>query len=115
MAAHPLSLDPDLQQRVERAAQREVRSPKFLLRDPVELYFKVHGETDEDAALIAEHDGIWDAYDGPTITREQFLAEVQESADEYQRTGLHLTHEEVDAWLEKLQRGEDAQLPECHT
>jgi predicted transcriptional regulator len=114
MAAHPITLDPDLQQRLERAAQREVRSPEFLLRDAVELYLNVHGETDRDAATIATHDATRDAYDGSTLSRQQFLAEADQSLEHYKRTGLHVTWEEVDRWLGKLQAGENPTLPECH-
>lgn len=32
----------------------------------------------------------------------------------HQATGLHATAEEVDAWLAKLEAGEDAAAPECH-
>lgn len=32
----------------------------------------------------------------------------------YQATGLHVTAEEADAWLAKLEAGEDAELPEFH-
>ena len=32
----------------------------------------------------------------------------------YQENGLHLTLEEADAWLAKLEAGEDAELPKCH-
>jgi predicted transcriptional regulator len=34
--------------------------------------------------------------------------------EEFQQTGLRLTHEEVDAWMAKLEAGEDAKLPACH-
>jgi predicted transcriptional regulator len=40
---------------------------------------------------------------------------AQDSLSHYQRTGLHLTHEEVDAWLVEIEAGNfDAELPECH-
>jgi predicted transcriptional regulator len=29
-------------------------------------------------------------------------------------TGLHVTSEEVDAWVDRLLKGEKAELPECH-
>jgi predicted transcriptional regulator len=34
--------------------------------------------------------------------------------NEYQPTGLHVTMEEVDAWLAKLEGGQDVEPPECH-
>ena len=33
---------------------------------------------------------------------------------EYQATGLHATREEADAWLARLEAGEDVEPPECH-
>jgi predicted transcriptional regulator len=47
--------------------------------------------------------------------RKQFNEETQASWDHYQATGLHLTDEEMDAWVAKLVAGEDAPMPECHT
>lgn len=40
---------------------------------------------------------------------------AQESADAFDRDGLHLTHQEVMDWMERRMRGEDASLPPCHT
>ncbi|NBS17511.1 MAG: transcriptional regulator, partial [Gammaproteobacteria bacterium] len=34
--------------------------------------------------------------------------------NEYQATGLHLTMEEADAWLSKLESGIDEEPPGCH-
>ena len=33
---------------------------------------------------------------------------------EFQVTGKHVTHDEADAWLARLEAGEDAVAPECH-
>jgi predicted transcriptional regulator len=33
---------------------------------------------------------------------------------DYQATGLHVTSEEADAWLAKLEAGEDAEVPIPH-
>jgi len=32
----------------------------------------------------------------------------------FQENGLHATFEEVDAWLARLEAGEDAEPPICH-
>src|SRR3546814_5750992 len=40
--------------------------------------------------------------------REAFRQDAIRVWDEYQQTGLHLTLEEADAWLAKLEAGEDA-------
>ncbi|MFX1695880.1 hypothetical protein [Paraburkholderia sp. A1RO-1] len=34
--------------------------------------------------------------------------------NDYQASGLHVTHEEADAWLAKLEAGEDAEPPKLH-
>ncbi len=47
--------------------------------------------------------------------RDRFHEDALAAIAEYEATGLHLTGEEVDAWLAKLEAGEDAELPPCHT
>lgn len=40
---------------------------------------------------------------------------ASDSLNHYRRTGLHLGHEEVDAWLAEVEAGNfDAELPACH-
>jgi predicted transcriptional regulator len=46
--------------------------------------------------------------------RERLRQDALAAWDDYQTTGLHLTEEEADAWLTKLEAGEDAGAPECH-
>ena len=48
------------------------------------------------------------------MEREQLLREVLAAWTDYQTTGLHLTAEEADEWLAKLEAGEQAPVPECH-
>ena len=38
MATHPLTIDPDQQQRLEAVAARQTRSPEFLVRDAIDEY-----------------------------------------------------------------------------
>jgi predicted transcriptional regulator len=47
--------------------------------------------------------------------RKQFNRDAVEAWEHYQATGLHLTDEELGAWIAKLEAGEDAPFPECHT
>jgi predicted transcriptional regulator len=47
--------------------------------------------------------------------REQLRQDALKAWNHYQSTGLHVTAEEADAWLAKLEAGEDAEAPECHT
>ena len=46
--------------------------------------------------------------------RERFRLDTLAALDDYDRTGLHLTGEEVDEWLARLEAGENAPPPECH-
>ena len=46
--------------------------------------------------------------------REQFHQDAIAALEEYERTGLHATGEEVDEWLTKAAAGEKAPFPKCH-
>jgi predicted transcriptional regulator len=46
--------------------------------------------------------------------REQLRRDALAAWNHYQATGLHTTAEEADAWLAKLEAGEDTEVPECH-
>jgi predicted transcriptional regulator len=44
----------------------------------------------------------------------KFVEEARQALADYRATGLHITHEEVEGWFEKIARGEDAELPAPH-
>ncbi len=46
--------------------------------------------------------------------RKQLRQDALAAWNHYQATGLHLTAEEADAWLAKLEAGADAEPPEWH-
>ncbi len=46
--------------------------------------------------------------------RDQLRQDAQTAWTHFEATGLHLTAEEADAWMAKLEAGEDASLPPCH-
>ena len=46
--------------------------------------------------------------------RDAFKRATLDAWREYEETGLHLTGEEMDAWLAQLEAGEDAPMPACH-
>jgi hypothetical protein len=46
--------------------------------------------------------------------REQLRQDVLAAWADYRATDLHLTAEEADAWLAKLESGEHAVIPDCH-
>ena len=45
--------------------------------------------------------------------RESFKQDALCAWEAYQENGQHLTLEGADAWLEKLEAGEDVELPKC--
>jgi predicted transcriptional regulator len=85
-----LKLDAETRERVRRLAAARNRSPHWLMREAIEQYV----EREE--------------------RREQFRRDALAAWDEYQATGLHVTAGEADAWLARLEAGEDADPPECH-
>ncbi|MBO4335625.1 MAG: ribbon-helix-helix protein, CopG family [Desulfovibrio sp.] len=48
------------------------------------------------------------------LKREAWREEGMAAWEEYQRTGLHLTNDEVLDWLSRTADGENVEMPECH-
>jgi len=46
--------------------------------------------------------------------KEQYKQEALSTWRNYQLTGLHVTEEEMNDWMDKIKNGEDAELPKCH-
>ncbi len=86
-----LKLDTELKARVQRLASARRRSPHWIMREAVEQYV------------------------GREEQRERLRQDALAAWAHYQTTGLHATAEEADAWLARLEAGEDAKAPECHT
>jgi len=89
-ATTSLKLDIDLKQRVQQLASARRRSAHWIMREAVEQYVSREEK------------------------REQFRQDALAAWSEYQAAGLHATAEEADAWLAKLEAGEDAKAPQCH-
>lgn len=85
-----LKLDADTKERVQRLASLRQRSAHWLMREAIEQY--LHREERE----------------------EQLRQDLHAAWKEYEETGLHVTGEEADEWLAKLEAGEYADMPECH-
>lgn len=85
-----LKLDPELKRRVQDLAAARRRSPHWLMREAVEQYISREEK------------------------RERFRKDALAAWKHFERTGLHVTAEEADSWLAKLEAGEDAEAPECH-
>ncbi len=90
VATTSLKLDIELKERVQRLALARRRSAHWVMREAVEQYV------------------------GREEKREQFRAEALTAWNEYQATGLHVTAEEADAWLARVEASEDPEAPECH-
>ena len=88
-ATTSLKLDIDLKQRVQQLASARRRSAHWIMREAVEQYV----EREE--------------------KREQLRQDALVAWAGYQTTGLHVTAEEADAWLAKLEAGKRAVIPKC--
>lgn len=86
-----VKLDPETRERVAALAQARDRSAHWIMREAIRQYV----EREE--------------------ARERFRQETLEASERYHATGLHLTAEEADAWLARLEAGEDVDPPPCHT
>ncbi len=98
---HALTIEPDQKQLLEELAASQFRSPEMLVREAIAQYLSASAPAGEE--LMGK-----EAY-------AQFLADGQASWEDFQRTGLHLTNEEVASWIDRLRDDPGAQLPECHT
>jgi predicted transcriptional regulator len=85
-----LKLDPVVKERVQRLASARRRTAHWIMREAVEQYV----EREE--------------------KREQLRRDALAAWADYQTTGLHLTAEEADEWLAKLEAGKRAPVPKCH-
>ena len=85
-----IKLDKILKRRVQRLAAARRRSAHWVMREAIAQY----------------------------LEREEKHEELRQSARaawaDYQASGLHATAEEADAWLAKLEAGEEADPPKCH-
>ncbi|MGE4506570.1 MAG: CopG family ribbon-helix-helix protein [Desulfovibrionaceae bacterium] len=84
-----IKLEPETKARMKKLAEAKQRSPHWLMREAIRQYL----EREE--------------------RREALRHDAAEAWAEYRRTGLHAPHEEVDAWLAELERGQAAQPPRC--
>jgi predicted transcriptional regulator len=92
IVARPMSvkLDPDTRARLEHLAASRRSTPHGLLREAIAQYL----EREE--------------------KREAFRQDTLKAWEEYRSTGLHVTGDEVEAWLAQLAEGNDVEPPECH-
>ncbi len=95
MATQPnqtgLQVDPIVREQIEQLAASRETTPEEIVRKAVEYYAS------------------------GTETHDEFLQRGLAAIAGYEATGLHLTGEEVDEWLAKVEAGERPPMPPCHT
>lgn len=84
-----IKIETDIKDRVKRLAEARHRTPHWLMREAIHQYV----EREE--------------------KREAFRQDAITAWNEYQATGLHVTMEDADAWMGKLESGKDMEPPEC--
>lgn len=88
--ATSIKLDEELKGRVQHLAEARRRTSHWIMREAIAQYV----EREE--------------------KRESFKQDALRAWEDYQSTGLHLTLDDADAWLAKLEAGEDVEPPKCH-
>jgi predicted transcriptional regulator len=85
-----IKINDTLKNRVQQIAQARERSAHWIILEAIEQYVDREEK------------------------RGSFLREAQESWEEYQRTGRHLTWEETTAWLKTIGTDAQTEFPACH-
>lgn len=86
-----IKLDPETKDRVQRLAATRKRTAHWVMKEAIEQYV----EREE--------------------TREADYQDALKSWEHYQATGLHVTGDEVIAWLKTWGEEDEKPAPECHT
>ena len=55
-----------------------------------------------------------DAYIAQTQAKMDYEAQAIRSFENYQQTGLHVTHDELQAWADSLNSDTPLEVPTCH-
>ncbi len=85
-----IKLDPEIKERLKRLAGARHRTSHWLMREAIVQFV----EREE--------------------KREAFRQDATKAWNDYQAIGRHVTLEEADAWLARLEAGKDVEPPECH-
>ena len=85
-----VQLDDDLEQQIQRLADSNRTTPDQIVREAISDYAM---RLDARLSFQREADASWEAY---------------------QSNGLHLTGEELSAWLKMVGTDEEPEMPECH-
>jgi len=85
-----ISLDDVDQDRIATLASAKKRTPHYLRKE-----------------AILEHLQKEEA-------RQNFIAAAESSFVHYKDTGLHITLDEFDSWVDQVQQDPNTPMPECH-
>lgn len=85
-----VKLAPELKDRLNRISEAKHRSTHWIMKEAIQQYV----EREESA--------------------EQFKRETIEAWEEYQRDGLHITHNEMTGWLSTWGTPNETECPPCH-
>lgn len=88
--ATSVKLDAELKERVQNLAEARQRSAHWIMCEAIRHYVTCEEK------------------------KEAFKQDALDAWSNYQENGMHLTHEEADEWLQKLESGENAEIPKCH-
>jgi len=88
--ATSVKLDNDLKSRIQHLAEVRHRSAHWIMCEAIRDYVDREEK------------------------RESFKQDAMRAWETYQENGRHVTFEEADVWLGKLESGEDAELPKGH-
>ena len=83
-------MPPALHARVVSLAETRQRTPHALMLQAIESYINREEK------------------------REALRQDARAAHDEYMQTGLHLTNDEVRAWIDQLRQGNKVPMPKCH-
>ena len=85
-----LKLDAAFRDRLKSLAATKKRTSHYLMKEAIERYLNL-----EEA-------------------QQAVLKSVDDSIAHFEATGLHINHEEVQAWAKEIRANPKAQLPKCH-
>ena len=85
-----IKIDEDTKARLKRLAEARQRTSHWLMREAITQYVDREEK------------------------REVFRQQTLKAWETFRENGLHLTADEVDAWMAQIEQGNDIEPPECH-
>jgi predicted transcriptional regulator len=85
-----IKIDEETKTRLKTLATARDRTPHWLMREAITQYVDREEK------------------------REMLRQDTLQAWEQYRATGLHVTSDEADAWLQQLEQGNDVEPPECH-